>query len=42
MNGYADKLAAQGTLVKRVVDPEAGHEWLASAPDDIPAWFAVQ
>ncbi len=39
MRDYAKKLEMQGTLVLRKEDPKAGHEWLASAPDEIPAWF---
>lgn len=37
---YAGALTAQGTEARVVIDPEAGHEWLAAAPDEIVAWFA--
>ncbi|MEZ4294603.1 MAG: prolyl oligopeptidase family serine peptidase [Polyangiaceae bacterium] len=39
MRDYADKLEKQGTEVKRIEDPDAGHEWLATAPAEIPEWF---
>lgn len=40
MRAYADALSAQGTPVETVIDPAGGHEWIAEAPIEIPAWFA--
>jgi dienelactone hydrolase len=40
MRAYADALSTQGTPVATVVDPSAGHEWIADAPIEIPTWFA--
>ncbi len=39
MQGYADKLAAQGTGTKLVTDADAGHAWLGSAPGEVLGWF---
>ncbi len=36
---YADALATSGVDAAMVVDPEAGHAWLAEAPEIIEAWF---
>lgn len=40
MRAYEGALSAQGTPVRAVIDPTAGHEWIAEAPIEIPAWFA--
>lgn len=42
MRDYADALSEINVLQKRVEDPDAGHEWLASAPSEIPAWFLAE
>jgi poly(3-hydroxybutyrate) depolymerase len=39
MQVYRDALAAEGHVVDTVLDPNAGHEWLAAAPSAIRAWF---
>jgi hypothetical protein len=39
MEMYRDELAAEGHTVKTVLDPNAGHEWLSSGPNEIRAWF---
>jgi dienelactone hydrolase len=39
MDLYHDDLADDGVEVRRVVDPNAGHEWLAVSPDEIAEWF---
>lgn len=36
---YHDALEAKGRAVETVLDPNAGHEWLSSAPAPIRAWF---
>ena len=42
MNLYYDALIADGVEVSRTVDPDLGHEWLPSAPDQITAWFLAR
>jgi len=39
MEPYAEKLDAQGTEVAIEIDPDAGHEWLESAPTIVTDWF---
>lgn len=39
MESYRDALAAEGHVVDSVVDPSAGHEWLATGPSAIRSWF---
>lgn len=36
---YEDALSKGGFEVKLIVDPAAGHEWLASSPELITGWF---
>lgn len=38
---YVDALKAQGTEVEYVLEPHAGHEWLADSPERIVAWLNV-
>jgi dienelactone hydrolase len=37
---YYDDLVAAGIQAKFVEDPDAGHQWLSSAPADVADWFA--
>jgi dipeptidyl aminopeptidase/acylaminoacyl peptidase len=37
---YDDKLRASGIETRFVEVATAGHEWLASAPDEVTAWFS--
>jgi hypothetical protein len=39
MRPYRSALDKQGTPTREVVDPQAGHEWLSSAPAEVTAWF---
>ena len=39
MEAYRDQLAREGHAVQAIIDPLAGHAWLATAPEAIPAWF---
>jgi pimeloyl-ACP methyl ester carboxylesterase len=39
MDLYHDDLVDDGVEVRRVVDPNAGHEWLPAAPDEVADWF---
>lgn len=39
MEMYRDELAKEGRDVDTVLDPNAGHEWLASGPTKIADWF---
>ncbi|MBL0220325.1 MAG: dienelactone hydrolase family protein [Myxococcales bacterium] len=39
MTPYRDKLAAEGFVVKTVIHPGAGHEWLPEGKTAIPDWF---
>ena len=39
MEMYRDELLTEGRTVKTVLDPKAGHEWLAAGPSAIRAWF---
>lgn len=39
MMRYRDALAAEGHPVDTVIDPAAGHQWLAAAPDSELTWF---
>lgn len=39
MQAYADRLGEQGVEVAVELDPQAGHEWLAVAPEAVPDWF---
>ena len=39
MESYRDELASEGHAVKAIIDPTAGHEWIAAAPDAVLAWF---
>lgn len=39
MEMYRDELAKEGRTVDTVLDPNAGHEWLASGPTKIGDWF---
>jgi len=36
-----DELASQGHVVATLVDPAAGHEWIAGAIPAVGAWFAA-
>jgi dipeptidyl aminopeptidase/acylaminoacyl peptidase len=36
---YDDALVKQGIETRFVEDPQAGHQWLAVAPEEITAWF---
>ena len=39
MEMYRDELVAEGRVVKTLLDPKAGHEWLPAGPAVIRAWF---
>jgi poly(3-hydroxybutyrate) depolymerase len=39
MTPYHDELAAAGRPTQAILDPSAGHEWLAQGVTAIPAWF---
>jgi poly(3-hydroxybutyrate) depolymerase len=39
MTPYHDELAAAGHVTDAIVDPSAGHEWLAQGVTAVPAWF---
>jgi len=39
MEAYADALDAAGVEVERVTDPDAGHGWIAAAPEAVVGWF---
>ena len=39
MEDYAEELAEQQIPHERVVDPEAGHEWIPAAPEAVRRWF---
>ena len=39
MQRYEQALRTEGTTTRAVVDPEAGHEWLDVAPEEVRAWF---
>lgn len=41
MEAYRDALLRAGRAVRTVIDPAAGHQWLAAGPAEIPAWFAA-
>jgi dipeptidyl aminopeptidase/acylaminoacyl peptidase len=36
---YVERLDDTGVPAEMIADPDAGHEWLAVAPDEITAWF---
>jgi predicted esterase len=36
---YYDKLKAAGIETEIIIDPNAGHEWLYVAPEEITCWF---
>ena len=36
---YYDELIGQGVEGERIVDPNAGHQWLDVAPDAVTCWF---
>ena len=36
---YYDELVADGVATKKIVDPSAGHAWLAVSPAEITDWF---
>ena len=38
---YEARLAAQGISADLIVDDAAGHEWLATSPEQIRAWFTT-
>ena len=40
MLDYYEALLAAGVEAELIVDDGAGHEWIAEAPEAIPAWFA--
>ncbi len=39
MTKYYDFLDSEGIIVKQVIDPEATHQWLDSAPQEVVRWF---
>jgi poly(3-hydroxybutyrate) depolymerase len=39
MEAYNSDLVAEGRQTKVVIDPNAGHQWIAAAPTEVPAWF---
>ncbi len=39
MDLYHDDLVDDGIEVRRIVDPNMGHEWIPAAPDEIAQWF---
>jgi dienelactone hydrolase len=39
MQLYRDALAAEGRSVKTIIQPGAGHQWIAAAPDAVVQWF---
>ena len=39
MMAYRDALAGDGRVVDAIVDPNAGHEWIAGTITAVPAWF---
>jgi predicted esterase len=41
MESYRDALVHDGHAVKTVIDPTAGHQWLAAGPQAITDWFAA-
>ncbi len=40
MQLYKAQLDKQGIETKAVIDNQAGHGWIAAAPDEVPAWFS--
>jgi len=40
MQAYDSDLQAEGHTTNAIVDPNAGHQWIAQAPAAITAWFA--
>ncbi|MFO0577216.1 MAG: plasmid partitioning protein [Polyangia bacterium] len=38
---YRDALRRDGTEVRTVLDPAAGHQWLPSGPSEIVGWFGA-
>jgi dipeptidyl aminopeptidase/acylaminoacyl peptidase len=36
---YYNKLMANGIETEMITDPNAGHEWLFVAPEEITCWF---
>lgn len=41
MEVYRDALRRDGTEVRTVIDPAAGHQWLPSGPSEILSWFSA-
>jgi len=39
MYSYDDQLLAQAKPTRVVIDPNAGHQWIAAAPSEIVTWF---
>jgi len=39
MTPYRDALVGDGRTAMSIVDPNAGHQWLAEAVNAVPAWF---
>lgn len=39
MEKYHEHLVSNGVVAKKVIDPEATHQWLDSAPKEITDWF---
>jgi hypothetical protein len=39
MKAYNARLVSEGKETRVVVDPGAGHEWLAAGPQEVVAWF---
>lgn len=40
MEPYEQRLASEvGSATRKVIDPGAGHEWIASAPQEVVSWF---
>lgn len=39
MYPYRDALMQEGHVVQTIIDPNAGHQWIAQAPDAVVAWF---
>lgn len=42
MQAYETGLRAQGTPTRVVIEPGAGHAWLAQAPAEVLAWFEAR
>jgi hypothetical protein len=41
METYRAELVREGYATDEIVDPQAGHQWIAAAPAAVPAWFAA-